>query len=102
MEMLLLGDMVTAERAAELGLVNKVVPPDALDATVREMADKIAAKSPLTLAIGKEAFYRQLDMDLESAYAHTAEVMTRNMMTRDAAEGIDAFLTKRQPVWRGE
>ncbi len=102
MEMLLLGEMVTAERAVELGLVNRAVAPEALDDTVAELAAAIADKSPLTLAIGKEAFYRQLDMDLEAAYAYAAEVMTRNMMARDAAEGIDAFLEKRQPQWRGE
>ena len=62
---------------------------------------QIAAKSPLTLAIGKEAFYRQAEMDLDDAYRYAAEVMTRNMMARDAAEGIDAFLAKRPPVWSG-
>ncbi len=63
---------------------------------------RIAAKSPLTLAIGKEAFYRQAEMDLEAAYAYASEVMTRNMLARDAQEGVDAFLQKRAPEWRGE
>ena len=65
------------------------------------LAGQIAAKSPLTVAIGKAAFYRQAEMALDDAYAYTAEVMTRNMLARDAAEGIDAFLAKRAPVWTG-
>lgn len=101
MEMLLTGDMVSAEEAVAIGLINKAVPADQLDAAVAEYADKIAAKSPLTLAIGKEAFYRQLDLGLEDAYAYASEVMTRNMMTEDAAEGIDAFIEKRHPQWKG-
>ena len=72
-----------------------------LDAIVQDLAARIASKSPLTLAIGKEAFYRQLDMGLEDAYNYASEVMTRNMLARDAEEGIDAFLAKRPPVWEG-
>jgi enoyl-CoA hydratase/carnithine racemase len=101
MEMLLTGDLIDATRAREIGLVNRVVPEAGLDAAVAELAGEIAAKSPLTLAIGKEAFYRQAEMDLDAAYRYTAEVMTRNMLARDAAEGIDAFLAKRSPVWTG-
>lgn len=101
MEMLLTGDLVPAERAREIGLVNRVVPEAALDAATAALAETIAAKSPLTLAIGKEAFYAQAEMGLADAYQHTSEVMTRNMLARDAAEGIDAFLQKRQPVWVG-
>jgi enoyl-CoA hydratase/carnithine racemase len=101
MEMLLTGDAVDAERAREIGLVNRVVPEAELDATVTALARQIADKSPLTLAIGKEAFYRQAELDLDAAYAYASEVMTRNMLTRDAEEGIDAFLAKRQPVWTG-
>jgi enoyl-CoA hydratase/carnithine racemase len=101
MEMLLTGDMMPAVRAREIGLVNRVVPPAALEAEAMALARQIAAKSPLTLKIGKEAFYRQAEMDLASAYAYASEVMTRNMMAADAAEGIDAFLEKRQPHWRG-
>ena len=101
MEMLLTGDMIDAERAREFGLVNRVVPEADLDAAVAALAGQIAAKSPLTLAIGKEAFYRQAEMDLEAAYRYAAEVMTRNMLARDAEEGIDAFLGKRQPLWTG-
>lgn len=99
MEMLLTGEMVDAARARELGLVNRVVPPEQLDAAVAALAAQIAGKSALTLAIGKEAFYRQAELPLDEAYRYAAEVMTRNMLARDAAEGIDAFLAKRAPVW---
>ncbi len=101
MEMLLTGDMVPAARARELGLVNRVVPESDLQAATRALASQIAAKSPLTVAIGKEAFYRQIEMDLASAYDFASEVMTRNMMARDAEEGIEAFLEKRTPQWVG-
>ena len=99
LEMLLTGDLIDAARAREIGLVNRVVPPDELDGAVAALAAQIAGKSALTVAIGKEAFYRQADMDLDAAYAYAAEVMTRNMMARDAGEGIDAFLARRPPVW---
>jgi len=101
MEMLLTGEMVDAETAARLGLINRAVPAETLDAEVARMAGLIAAKSPVTLAIGKEAFYRQLEMGQAEAYAYASAVMARNMATRDAAEGIDAFLAKRPPVWCG-
>ena len=101
MEMLLTGEMISAERARDIGLVNRVVPEAALAVATAELAASIAAKSPLTLAIGKEAFYRQAEMTLDDAYAYTAEVMTRNMLARDAGEGIDAFLHRRKPVWTG-
>jgi enoyl-CoA hydratase/carnithine racemase len=101
MEMLLTGDLVPAARARELGLVNRVVPEADLDDAVMTLARQIAGKSPLTVAIGKEAFYRQAEMDLSAAYDYASEVMTRNMLARDAAEGIDAFLAKRPPVWTG-
>jgi enoyl-CoA hydratase/carnithine racemase len=101
MEMLLTGALIDAARAHELGLVNLVVPDADLDAAVAALAGQIAAKSPLTLAIGKEAFYRQAEMGLDDAYTYVSEVMTRNMLARDAAEGIDAFLGKRAPVWTG-
>ena len=100
MEMLLLGEAIDAAEAQRLGLVNRCVPADRLDETVAGFARKIASKSALTLRIGKEAFYRQADMSLEDAYAYCSEVMTRNMMAEDAAEGIDAFLEKRPPLWR--
>ena len=101
MEMLLTGELVDAARAQAIGLVNQVVPEAELDAAVAALAGKISAKSPLTLAIGKEAFYRQAEMELDAAYAYASEAMTRNMLARDAAEGIDAFLTKRTPTWSG-
>ena len=101
MEMLLTGDLVDAARARELGLVNRVVPEAELDTAVTALARQIADKSPLTVAIGKQAFYRQAEMDLAAAYTYAAEVMTRNMLARDAEEGIDAFLEKRPAVWTG-
>src|SRR5581483_3312083 len=101
MEMLLTGDLIDAARAREIGLVNRVVPEAELDAAVTALAEQIAGKSPLTLAIGKEAFYRQADLPLPEAYAYASEVMVRNMLARDAAEGIDAFLNKRIPEWTG-
>jgi enoyl-CoA hydratase/carnithine racemase len=102
MEMLLTGDMIDANRAFEIGLINRVVEPEALEPTVDELAQKMVGKSPLTLAIGKEAFYRQAELGIDGAYEYCSEVMTRNMLARDAAEGIDAFLEKRKPEWRGE
>ena len=102
MEMLLLGEMVPAARALEIGLINRAVPEAELDAAAAELAQAIVAKSPLILKIGKQAFYRQAELDLEAAYAYTAEVMTENMLTRDAEEGIDAFIEKRKPTWTGE
>jgi enoyl-CoA hydratase/carnithine racemase len=101
MEMLLTGDFVSAAAARELGLVNRVVPEPDLAAATRTLAAQIVAKSPLTVTLGKEAFYRQAEMPLAAAYEYTSEIMTRNMLARDAAEGIDAFLGKRQPQWTG-
>lgn len=101
MEMLMLGEAVDAARALELGLVNKVVAPNELDAALRAMTDTILDKSAVTLAMGKVAFYEQLEKGVVDAYAHTGEVMARNMMTADATEGIDAFIEKRIPVWTG-
>ncbi len=99
MEMLLTGELVDAAAAQRWGLVNRVVPAAELDRDVRELAKRIAAKSARVLAIGKEAFYRQAELDLAAAYTYASEVMTRNMMERDAEEGIDAFLEKRAPQW---
>jgi enoyl-CoA hydratase/carnithine racemase len=101
MEMLLTGDMVDADKAMRIGLINRVASPERLDAAVAELADAIASKSPLVLKIGKEAFYRQAELPLDEAYAYASEVMTTNMLAADAAEGIDAFLEKRDPTWRG-
>ena len=99
MEMLLLGDMVGAEEAKSFGLVNCVVEPDRVVNEAMELGRKIAMKPKLTLKIGKEAFYRQLDMTLEEAYRYTVSVMVENMLDREAEEGIGAFLDKRQPNW---
>jgi len=101
MEMLLTGEMIAADTAADWGLINRAVPEAELETAAADLAAGIAAKSALVLRIGKRAFYEQLDMDLDGAYRHTAEVMTENMLARDAAEGIDAFLEKRAPVWEG-
>jgi len=99
MEMLLTGEMIGADRARELGLVNRVVPADALMAETRALAEQIAAKSPKTLRIGKEAFYAQAELPLADAYAYTSRVMVENLMARDAEEGIGAFIEKRRPEW---
>jgi enoyl-CoA hydratase/carnithine racemase len=100
MEMLLTGELIEAAKAQALGLINRVVPPSELRAATDALAGQIAAKSAFTLAIGKEAFYRQAELDLAEAYRYAAEVMTRNMLAQDAAEGIDAFLEKRRPEWK--
>ena len=102
MEMLLTGDMVPASRAAEMGLINQIVPEAELAAASVALAQKIAAKSSLTLATGKRAFYQQKEMDLADAYIYAAEVMVENMLARDAVEGIAAFIEKRPPDWRDE
>ena len=101
MEMLLTGDMFDADFAERTGLINRAVADDDLDAAVAECAAKIADKSPLIMKIGKEAFYRQLEMGLADAYEYATGVAAGNMMARDAAEGIGAFLEKRKPVWSG-
>ena len=102
MEMLLTGEMIDAGTAVTHGLINRTVPEIALEDAVQEMAGKIASKSPLVLKTGKKAFYRQLEMPLAKAYAYTSQVMVENMQARDAAEGIDAFIEKRAPEWKGE
>lgn len=102
MEMLLTGDIFDAAEAARMGLVNRAVPADLLSGIVDELARKIASKSMVTVKTGKEAFYRQLDLPLEEAYAYTAKVMTGNLLKRDAEEGIAAFIGKRQPQWSDE
>ena len=101
MEMLLTGEMISAEDAARIGLVNHVVPAGTEREQALKLAQKITAKSPLTVKIGKEAFYRQLEMPLAEAYRYTSEVMVENMLARDAEEGITAFIEKRDPKWEG-
>ena len=102
MEMLLTGETIDAATAREFGIVNRVVPPEYLNQTVTKYAEVIASKSPLTLKIGKEAFYDQIEMGLADAYAYTGRVMVENMLARDAEEGIGAFIGKRSPEWKGE
>jgi enoyl-CoA hydratase/carnithine racemase len=99
MEMLLTGDLIDARHAQAIGLINRPVPPDELDGAVAALAAKIAGKSARAVAIGKQAFYRQVELGLDAAYAVGAEAMTCNMQAHDALEGIDAFLAKRAPVW---
>jgi enoyl-CoA hydratase/carnithine racemase len=99
MEMLLTGDMVEAKRAAEIGLVNRVVPAGEQLKEALALAQQVASKSSYVQGVGKEAFYRQLEMPLAQAYAYASEVMTENMMARDAEEGICAFIEKRDPTW---
>jgi enoyl-CoA hydratase/carnithine racemase len=101
MQMLLTGKLIDAATAARFGLVNEAVPMERLDPTVDALADEIAEKSPFTVALGKHAFYRQLRLDLAAAYDYTSEVVFRNMLAEDAAEGIKAFVEKRKPVWKG-
>jgi enoyl-CoA hydratase/carnithine racemase len=102
MQMLLTGEPIDARTAADWGLVNLVVPATELDATVAALVEKIARSSPLTVGIGKEAFYRQVDLDEHGAYELTRRVMAANAEAGDAQEGMGAFLEKRPPQWRGE
>jgi enoyl-CoA hydratase/carnithine racemase len=99
MEMLITGDTISADDAYRIGLVNRVVEPGMARQHALRLAQKISAKSPAVIKLGKEAFYRQLEMGIADAYAYAGEVMVQNMMARDAAEGISAFLEKRPPNW---
>jgi enoyl-CoA hydratase/carnithine racemase len=101
LEMLLTGDLIDAETARDWGLVNNVVPPEELDGAVAELVEKIARSSPLTVGIGKEAFYSQIELDEHRAYDLTKSVMAMNSLAGDAQEGMCAFLEKREPTWRG-
>jgi len=102
MEMLLTGKMIDAQTAHTWGLVNSVVPEDALDVEVRRFADLIIDRSPAVIRLGKQTFYRQVDQPLEAAYNVASESMACGLLPEDAAEGIDAFLGKRPAVWRGK
>ena len=97
--MLFTGDLLTAEEALEAGLVNKVAPPEEIDGALEGLCRSILGKSQAAVEAGKRVFYEQLEMNLESAYMLASEEMARNMMFRDAGEGIDAFIDKREPVW---
>jgi enoyl-CoA hydratase/carnithine racemase len=99
MEMLVTGDMISAQEALRIGLVNRVVAPGTEREEALTLGRKIAAKSAHIVKIGKEAFYRQIELGLKDAYRYTAEVMVENMLARDAEEGIDAFVEKREPKW---
>lgn len=98
-EMLTTGDFISAEKAAELGLVNRVVPEMLLEHETTTLAGQLADKLGSAVKIGKQAFYKQLDMSIEEAYAYTGEVMAQNMLHRDTEEGISAFIEKRPPNW---
>jgi enoyl-CoA hydratase/carnithine racemase len=100
MEMLFTGDMVSADDAFRIGLVNRVVEPGATRDEALKLARKIAAKSAAVVKLGKEAFYRQLEMGVADAYDHATDVMVKNMMAHDAEEGISAFVEKRTPTWK--
>jgi len=100
MKMLLTGEPIKADYAKELGLINDCFPKSKLNNEVLKVAKKIASKSNLTIKIGKQAFYKQLEMPLSKAYAYTSKMMTLNMMAMDAQEGISAFLQKRKPLWK--
>ena len=102
MKMLLTGEPIKANYAKEIGLINDCFTKSKLNSEVMKIAKKIASKSNLTIKIGKQAFYKQLEMPLRQAYAYTSKMMTLNMMARDAKEGISAFLEKRKPKWKNK
>ena len=102
MKMLLTGDPINAESAKEIGLINDYYSKSELEIEVLKLAKKIASKSNLTIKIGKKAFYKQLEMPLKKAYNYTSKVMTENMMSFDAKEGISAFIEKRSPSWKNK
>ena len=102
MKMLLTGEPIRANYAKEIGLINDYFPKSKLNKEVLKIAKKIASKSNLTIKIGKQTFYKQLEMPLRKAYAHTSKMMTINMMAMDAKEGISAFIEKRKPVWKNK
>ena len=102
LQMLLTGEMVDARTAADWGLVNRVVPAAELKAETRQLAQRIAEASTLTVGIGKQAYYTQIDLDQPKAYAYAKEVMSMNALAADAQEGISAFLEKRSPCWKGK
>lgn len=101
-EMLITGEFIDAETAAVQGLINRVADPEQLDSVLQELVDAIISKSPVATSTGKKMFYNQLGMELPDAYEYASQVMVDNMMAGDVAEGIDAFIEKRQAVWTGQ
>ena len=102
MKMLLTGEPIKANYAREIGLINDCFTKSKINNEILKIAKKIASKSNLTIKIGKQAFYKQLEMPLKKAYSYTSKVMTTNMMAMDAKEGISAFLEKRKPIWKNK
>jgi len=102
MKMLLTGEPITSQHAKEIGLINDHFENSKLEEEVIKLAEKIASKSNKVIKIGKKAFYKQLEMPLEKAYKYTSKIMSENMMTLDASEGISAFLEKRKPIWKNK
>lgn len=102
LEMLMTGELIDAHRAADWGLVNRVVAADKLQAETRQLAARIAEASDMVVALGKQAYYRQIDLDQKKAYVYAKDVMSMNALALDAQEGISAFLEKRTPRWRGK
>ena len=102
MEMLLTGRMIDAATAAEWGLVNRVVPAERLRSETLALAEEVAGASPLTVSVGKQAFYRQIDLPQHEAYGYAKRVMSANAASEDAQEGMTAFLEKRAPQWKGK
>ena len=102
MKMLLTGEPITAQYAKEIGLINDHFENSKLEEEVIKLAEKITSKSNKVIKIGKKAFYKQLEMPLEKAYKYTSRIMSENMMTFDAKEGISAFLEKRNPIWKNK
>ena len=100
LEMLLTGEFISAQQAAEEGLINRAVPADQLDAEIKRLTDSICAKSIPAIRTGKAMYYRQLEMGVKEAYQYAGDVMAGNMMYEDAGEGIDAFMAKRKPAWK--
>ncbi|MCG3878830.1 enoyl-CoA hydratase [Psychrobacter sp. Ps6] len=100
-EMLITGEFIDAHTALQYGLINRVAPAEQLDQTLQSLITAITTKAPVAIRTGKDMFYKQLDMSVEDAYDYASEVMTCNMMADDVSEGIDAFIEKRQAVWKG-